>query len=454
MNSVTCERVAPSIRAVRKMLAAGTHSAQDLVRRQHKRFAAEAARWNCVVRTVERQPGEDGGLLAGVALAHKDVFATADHMPGVGVSAGTASNTQGPANVLKKLASAGAAHLASLTLAEYCCGATGDNRYFGRPVNPVDPDAVVGGSSSGSAVAVAAGLCSASLGTDTAGSVRIPAATCGIVGLKPTHGLIDTAGVFSLAPSLDTVGILAASPSDAAHVLSALTADAAAPAAAPLSNEIEAMLEAPRCWRIAHAVDCRGMEPAVAAALHGFMDTVSGMGQLSARRLDSRERLDAAAAVVLHAESAATQAQLLRRGSDTLPGAAKAVMLPGVAVPAPWYARAIVDRGHERGQFMRTALYDVDLLLTPALSRPVPDWSQVTPGQPEYDESELHALYANLRFVNYLGLPAIVFPVGADARGRPISIQAIARPGQETLLLAFAHQAMHRIANPGLCPVH
>jgi Asp-tRNAAsn/Glu-tRNAGln amidotransferase A subunit and related amidases len=129
-------------------------------------------------------------------------------------------------------------------------------------------------------------------------------------------------------------------------------------------------------------------------------------------------------------------------------------MLPGIAVPAPWYARAIVDRGYERSQFLRTALHGVDLLLTPALSRPVPDWNQVSPGQPGYDESELHALYANLRFVNYLGLPAIVFPIGADTKGRPVSVQAIARPGQETLLLAFAHQAMARIANPGLRPVH
>ncbi|WP_029002193.1 amidase [Azohydromonas australica] len=453
MNSVTCERVAPSIRTVRKMLAAGGDSDQDLVGRQRKRFAAEAGRWNCVVRTLAEPVGARDGLLAGVALAHKDVFATAGHVPGVGVSAGAASNAQASAGVLEKLASAGAAHLATLTLSEYCCGATGDNRHFGRPVNPIDPDAVVGGSSSGSAVAVAAGLCPASLGTDTAGSVRIPAATCGIVGLKPTHGLIDTAGVFSLAPSLDTVGILAASASDAAHLLSALSTQGCSRPAEQVSDEIEAALDAPRRWRFANAVDRRGLAPEVAAALHGFMNVVRDMGVVTARQVDGRERLDAAAAIVLHAESAATQAQLLRRGGE-LPGAAKAVMLPGIAVPAPWYARAIVDRGYERNRFLRTALHDVDLLLTPALSRPVPDWNRVSPGQPGYDEAELQALYANLRFVNYLGLPAIVFPIGADTQGRPVSVQAIARPGQETLLLAFAHQAMYRIGNPGLRPVH
>src|SRR5690606_17792408 len=112
--------------------------------------------------------------------------------------------------------------LAAVGMAEFACGATGENPHLPRPVNPVDPLAAVGGSSSGSGVAVAAGLCYASLGTDTAGSVRIPAATCGIVGFKPGRDVLPNTGTHPLAPSLDTVGVLARSARDAAQVFAAM----------------------------------------------------------------------------------------------------------------------------------------------------------------------------------------------------------------------------------------
>src|SRR5690606_35766522 len=109
-----------------------------------------------------------------------------------------------------------------LAMAEFACGATGENPHLPLPVNPVDALAAVGGSSSGSGVAVASGLCYASLGTDTAGSVRIPAATCGVLGFKPGRGVLPDTGTHPLAPSLDTVGILARSAADAAEVFAAM----------------------------------------------------------------------------------------------------------------------------------------------------------------------------------------------------------------------------------------
>src|SRR5690606_17274620 len=159
--------------------------------------------------------------LAGVGMAHKDIFAMRGRLPYCGTPAPVATAGNVTPEV-QRLAQAGATTLAAVGMAEFACGATGESPHLPQPVNPVHPLAAVGGSSSGSGVAVAAGLCYASLGTDTAGSVRIPAATCGIVGFKPGRGVLPNTGTHPLAPSLDTVGVLARSARDAAQVFAAM----------------------------------------------------------------------------------------------------------------------------------------------------------------------------------------------------------------------------------------
>ena len=131
---------------------------------------------------------------AGVPLAHKDAFDTGLHAPRLGGPRAT-GEPRPAASVLRRLAGHGALNLGALAMAEHACGATAENPHAPTLMNPLDSAAAVGGSSSGSAVAVAAGLCPASLGTDTAGSVRMPAATCGLIGLKPTPGRLSAQGV-------------------------------------------------------------------------------------------------------------------------------------------------------------------------------------------------------------------------------------------------------------------
>lgn len=346
------------------------------------------------------------------------------------------------ATVLERLAKRGASRLGALAMAEFACGATAENPHGPEPLNPLDPDAAVGGSSSGSAVAVAAGMCYASLGTDTAGSIRIPASTCGLVGLKPGQGLIDGRGVCRLAPSLDTVGVVARSASDAAHVFAALLPDDA-----PMTRRlyrldgIETELGRHRHWRVASALDQANLRVDIENRLAAFDSHVaSRVASFRRAALPDLERLGRLAQVVLHVEAAHTHAFSVRHALRTLAPITQSILLPGLAVPAAWYRQACEARDGLRAEFIQRHLDEADVLLTPSLPRGVPDWRAVKTTSDTFDARELVALHRYHAFVNYLGLPAIVFPIGLDDRGRPVCLQAIGAPGTEERLLAFAHQ--------------
>ena len=233
--------LAPTLTGLQRDLRAGALSCDEALSAQRQRLTRLAPRWPCVVQTLSvLGPGfgpdnsPDGGPLSspsshplshplsGIGLAHKDIFETSGRRPGVGHDCGQAAPGVQNAAAIASLERAGASHLASLTMAEYACGATSHNPRFAPLPNPLHARAVVGGSSSGSAVAVACEMAYGALGTDTAGSVRIPAATCGLLGLKTTHGLVSSQGVFALAPSLDGVGLLTRSAADAQQMLAAL----------------------------------------------------------------------------------------------------------------------------------------------------------------------------------------------------------------------------------------
>lgn len=410
---------------------------------QLSQFAAQAAAFRSLVKPFEPERTDRPGMLQGVALAHKDVFDLPHHCPGVGRPPREAVDHRPMSSPLTKLTKAGALNMGSLTLSELCCGATGESRYFGQPVNPLNSEVVVGGSSSGSAVAVAGGLCVASLGTDTAGSVRIPAATCGVIGLAPTRGRVGSQGVFRLSPSLDTVGLLARSASDAAHVWTVIAAPTSDIPQADESPLIEANLISERAWKLGFSADCATAQEEVACALGQARREFAERWCVTDRKFEHRIRLNAWAQTVLHAEAAALHIDVIReeRG-EKLPPSVRSILLPGLAIPSLWYARALESRAAAYEAFLRGPMLGLDMLLTPAIGMPLPKWKLVVPGSPEYDRKHLLAMHEHFPWVNYLGLPSIVFPIGYDRSGLPISIQAIGRAGSELTLLAFAHQAM------------
>ena len=408
-------------------IAKGELSARQAWLLQYERRAALDARWHCLSEPLEGGPAQAGesGPLAGIGLAHKDNFDTWDRRPGCGAGLGQADPGRPAAWAVEQLRQAGGGHLGALVMAEHACGATSANAHFERCINPLHPDAVVGGSSSGSAVAVAGGLAYGALGTDTAGSVRIPAATCGLVGLKTTQGLIPTQGLSPLAPSLDTIGVLARTVADAAELLGPL-----APALAPCPAQAPQL----RAW-----IPGDWLHAEVARALGELA------GELGAQPVDlqpDHQHLRGLADVVLHGEVAQLQRDALLSGRLSPP--VQALALPGLLMPPSWLPAALAVRCAELRRFCQSQLPAGSVLLMPALPHPVPDWQTVQPGQPQFVARELLALHRCMGFINYLGLPALVVPIDRDSRGLPISVQLVGRPFHERELLAVAAQLQER----------
>ena len=425
-----------NIADLRAGIRMGHYDVSQVLAQQRSAMATETYR--CVVRMT---PAAEVGAavldptlpLSGVAVAHKDVFQIGDHLPGCGAVTGFRSKLEheGTAPVVLRLQQAGAVALATLAMAEHACGATGENPNTSRPINPLNQHAAVGGSSSGSAVAVAAGLCYASLGTDTAGSVRMPAATCGIVGLKPGHGSLSLDGVAPLAPSMDTVGILARSADDARLVLEALHTASDEHIRSPHRPASRVMA----CWN--HGSELGQADAATQDVLRHYARTVGA--QERPDTLNGLAEWHRLAQVLMHSEAAMVHRSALRGTAVGLGAHARAVALPGAVMPAWWYTQALAERAAHTQAFVRAMFGDHDILLTPALPCRVPDWTDVDSRSPTFQPRRLLQLFSWMAFVSYLGLPAVVYPVGHDERGMPVSVQAIAPMGREAVLLDFAH---------------
>ena len=441
-----------TLSGLRKALAAGQFTVEEALDAQMTHLRASAPRYRCVT-AIHELPGAESSRarqcaafrrpLDGVGLAHKDIFHRIDRPASCGHRLPPpVSRRASSAPALTRLDAAGASELASLCMAEFACGATGQSEQGDEPVNPLDPAAAVGGSSSGSAVAVAAGLCYASLGTDTAGSVRIPAATCGVLGLKPTRGLVPSSGVFPLAPSLDTVGVIARSAADAAHLLAVTATRGLRELRAALNSpeQLEATLLASPSPRLRYCFDAAPVREDVLAALLDFTRQLPAACQVTPRAAPWLKELTGYAETLLHVEAAQVHLPRLRQSPTALGPMARAVALPGIALPAVWYAEALARRAQWAKRLVAEYFQAADILLMPALPEGVPDWEEVHTQSPRFNGRVLASLYRLMPFVNYLGFPSIVFPVGTDALGRPVSVQAIGRPFSETTLLSFAYR--------------
>jgi Asp-tRNA(Asn)/Glu-tRNA(Gln) amidotransferase A subunit family amidase len=420
---------------LKALIERGELTPDQAVQQQLQRMTRLAPGLHCVVTgQVDPQP-RPSGPLSGLALAHKDIFDLPGRAPGLGLGRGHADASRRRAVALDRLAQAGAAQSAALVMAPLACGATGQNPHFERALNPLDPAWALGGSSSGCAAAVAAGLSYFSLGTDTAGSVRIPAASCGILGLKTTHGLIDSTGCAPLAPSLDSIGILARHAQDLRAALEVLAPDLQAPAR---SKDLTLRAWLPTDTLAADVADCIQSWLAQRATQGAALRTTQPV-DLSGWQ----DRLSVHAQRVLCHEVAQTHRQALLQG--VADPSVQALGHLGLAMPADWPAQSLALRGTLLEQFVHEAFGQADLLVLPSLPMGIPDWDEVQVGQPRFDAKALLALHRHMAWVNYLGLPALNLPIGHDARQRPVCVQLLARPFGEHLLLDVAQ----RCAIPG-----
>jgi aspartyl-tRNA(Asn)/glutamyl-tRNA(Gln) amidotransferase subunit A len=405
-------------------IRAGHVSAQDALLAQVKRGQSLNAKFPCVVAELPLASHHDGPL-AGIALAHKDIFQLNDRAPGCGVGMGLTHKGMAPANAISALQQAGASQWATLVMAPHACGATSQNMHFARCINPTDAGAAVGGSSSGSAVAVAAGMTYAALGTDTAGSVRIPAATCGLIGLKTTQGAISNLGCAPLAPSLDSVGILSRFPQDAREIWAALCPQMPRLLA---QQPVNCQLWMPE----------KGVSPLVAQAVRNWTLQLNAT-VLEINMDESFEVLNRHAQRVLFYETAQTHLATLKEG--TAEPSVQSIGLLGLGLPQSWYEESIQSRTFLLENFVNRHFGEADFLITPSLADTVPDWQTVQIGHSTFDRAALFAMHRYMGFVNYLGLPSLNLPIGRDAQGRAICVQVLARPYAEHQLLNFAEQS-------------
>jgi aspartyl-tRNA(Asn)/glutamyl-tRNA(Gln) amidotransferase subunit A len=386
----------------------------------------------------ELAQGIDRGPLHGIPIAHKDLMWT----KGVRTTSGSKIFADFVPNrdaaVVKKLAEAGAVMVGKAGLHELAYGITSDNPHFGTIRNPRNPEYSPGGSSGGSAVAVATWMAFVATGTDTGGSIRVPASFCGVVGLKPTYGLIDRSGVQPLGLSLDHVGPLARTVDDVRLALGAMSDamdDVTRRKPAPLSiREIRVGL--PENFYF----DAVATE--VSDAVHNAARRAEELGaSVIGVRVPDIEALNKAGLVILMSEAAAVhQANLHRRddfGADVL-----ALLDQGSLVSAVDYVNAQRQRKRLLRDFDRL-FRDIDCLFTPTTPITAPRIGQ---SEIELDGIIYNTRMLTTRFVrgfNVLGFPALSIPCGVSREGLPIGLQIVARPFEENLLLMLG-EALER----------
>jgi aspartyl-tRNA(Asn)/glutamyl-tRNA(Gln) amidotransferase subunit A len=378
------------------------------------------------------------GPLHGIPIALKDLVDVA----GVKTTAASAlfkdRVAQQDAHVVRRLKDAGAVLLGKLNLHECAFGASGLISYYGAAQNPWNREYVTGGSSSGSAVAVATGMCFGALGTDTGGSIRIPSAMCGIVGLKPTFGRVSCRGVLPLAWSLDHVGPMARTVADAAVMLQAIAgydSEDTATQDIPVPDYHVALGEPVSSLRLGLPEDLfADVDPEIQARVN---EAFAVLRRLTAETRDVELTIDPdntvqrAEAYACHADNIANHPELYC--AETLWR-----LRSGASITAPAYIEARRKQDQLKRD-VKKVFADVDALVMPTVPVTTPVISQLQPGeQGTLRKAELATL-RNTRPFNVTGLQAISVPCGFTKAGLPVGLQIAGPPWGETVVLRLAH---------------
>ncbi len=384
--------------------------------------------------------GKGGGALHGVPLAHKDMYYDAGKVVTCGSKIRQDFVATTTSTALQRLKQAGQIRLGSLQMVEFAYGPTGHNAHYGAVHNPWATDHITGGSSSGSGSAVAARLTFAALGSDTGGSIRMPAHFCGVTGLKTTYGRISRAGAMPLSQSLDTVGPLARTAEDCALLLGLMAgADPADPTAitGPVPDYVAATRQPIKGLRIgvpaAFYVD--DLDPEVATILDETIAAFRREGTEIVRvELPDQRQLTAASQLVIAVEAAAFHKRwLIERPQDYGPQVLMRLQ-NGLAIPGVSYLEAMRWRGPALAAHM-AATAEVDAVLAPAVPIAAPTIAESDVGNSPGAEALIQRLTRFTRPVNYLGLPSLSIPAGFTKKGLPVGMQLIGRSFDEAMLL-------------------
>jgi len=402
-----------------------------------------AALDRATVAEREISAGHYRGPLHGVPLAVKDIFNTEGVRTTMGSSFFADHVPDHSATAVRRLEQAGAVIVGKTTTHEFAYGGTGDRSLSGAARNPADPTRITGGSSGGSAAAVAAGLVWGAVGTDSGGSVRIPAALCGLVGMKPTFGRVSTYGVFPLAPTMDHVGPLTRTVADNVAMLSALVGhDPLDPCSVDREAEDFSRLLArgvrggtvglPSGYYF-EQIDSE-VRKRVQAAAATFRSLGAHVREVNIPRLHETFQ---AQRLTLAAEAFAVHAERLATEPERFDPRVRERLLRGEPLSAHHYVLAQQVREQARTDFGR-ALRGLDILLTPTTpvaATPLGSEEVTIEGR----SVEVSAVIARLTApANLIGIPSLSIPCGTTRAGLPIGVQLMAGAFDESTLYRYA----------------
>jgi aspartyl-tRNA(Asn)/glutamyl-tRNA(Gln) amidotransferase subunit A len=382
------------------------------------------------------------GPLHGIPISLKDNIASANVRTTVGSAIFKDWVPERNATVLDRLVSAGAVMIGKANLYEFAFGAP--HPLYGPTSNPWNPSHGCGGSSSGSASAVAAGLCYGSIGTDTGGSIRIPSAFCGVVGFKPTYGRVSRAGVVPQSANLDHVGPVTRTVRDAGLILQVVSgADHLDPTAinrppADFVAQIDFGVRGLRLGVLAPQPTERLQTDVLASLTAAYRVLADAGAELVEVTLPDLTEVRAACWTIMRAEAAEYHRPHLRNRPDELHPAVRTLIEGGEFIPATEYVHAQRVRSKVAAD-VRTALSGVDALLLPALAMSAYPIGQKTVDLGGYEEDVLSAMTRYTPLFNLTGHPALVLPCGFSQAGMPISMQIVGKAFDEAMVLRVAH---------------
>jgi len=381
------------------------------------------------------------GPLHGVPLAHKDMFYRAGEITTAGSRILRRYRPNVTATVVKRMEAAGAIWLGALNMAEFAANPTGHNEHWGDCCNPWNPAHMTGGSSSGSGAAVAARACFGALGSDTGGSIRLPAAANGVVGLKPTYGRVSRHALLPRAWSLDTVGPLTRTVRDCARLTQAIAgADPMDPTASTVAvPSYERLLDGNiRGLRIGvprnHYYD--DASPDVRRAMKDSLRVLEALGaRIVPLAVPDPKPTYQLTNAIGQVESATIYANWLRERPQDFSLVVRTRSEAGLLVPAVSYLEALNARARIAAEFVEQVFGKVDVLHTPVMTMPVPTRAETVPSGTGAVMDLLARITRNTRPINFLGLPALSVPAGFSESGLPVAFQLIGRPFDEGLLM-------------------
>lgn len=385
------------------------------------------------------------GPLHGVPLAHKDLFDRTGKAATCGSLVRADRKADRTATVLERLAQAGALHLGGLNMSEVAVGPTGHNAHYGHCRNPWAPDRFTGGSSSGTGSAVAARMVYGGLGTDTGGSIRLPSAFCGLVGLKPTQGRISRHGVMGLSFSLDNAGPMTRTVRDCARMTDIVAGhdprDPTSTRLPPPSCEaaVGRSVKGLRIGIVTEGHYLQNLDADATRMLDAAKAVLAGTGaELVPVTLPHQELLANLSNVMLGAEACMFHGRdLQERPGDFLPQV-RARLMAGFGYPALAYTRALQLRAPILRSVVETAFARADLLLLPIINTTARGVAETDLGSAQGMAEFIAQVSSCSRPLNYMGLPGLAVPCGFDGDGLPMAFQLIGRPFDEECLFQVA----------------